>query len=592
MDQQKFQFDKLFCNLAEVNQRWFNDLVKASDKSSNDAKPDDKNSNSSYLDMYQQFFNNSKLYLEMQQSFYQEQLKLWQNFFNKEGSDIDDESASNKDKRFTDPNWEKNPFFAYLKLSYLNLSDYLVDFVAKSNMSEEVRSRLRFFMGQYLDAISPTNFAFSNPEVIKKVVETRGESLVEGMKNMVEDMQQGYISMTDESSFVVGENLAATPGKVVFKNELIELIQYESSTEEVYELPLLVVPPCINKYYILDLQPNNSLIKYLVEQGQTVFLISWRSADCEIQDYNWDQYNTEGVIKAIEVIRKISGQDKINTLGYCIGGTMLTTSYLVMKERKLDWINSMSHATVMLDHEEPGDIKYFINQDLVDLEEAKKCDGGIVSGRIISQTFSALRSNELIWNYWINNYLLGNTPKPFDILYWNSDAVDLPLPMHSSLLKYFYVQNDLVKGTLVIDGVVMDLSKIDCPVYLFAAQKDHIVPWKTAYKSTQYIKTKELRFVLGAAGHTAGVVNPVSADKRNYWINEKITESAQEWFDSAKEMSGSWWKDFNFWLVKQSGKKNTAPKRLGNKEFKPLISAPGEYVMAKARLLPMQKFLN
>lgn len=576
MFKQSSNFEELFSNLAKANQTWFNQLVDAKVKDNPEVAAN------IFLNMYQQFFNNSKAYLESQQQFYQSQVNLWQTFFNQEGNEVKKEIAKPLDRRFADPEWEKNPFFAYLKQSYLNMSDYLVDFVAKANMDDETKSRLKFFIGQYLDAISPTNFALTNPEVIKKVVETGGVSLVDGMKKMVEDMQNGYISMTDESLFAVGENLAVTKGKVVFKNDLIELIQYSPETEKVYAIPLLIVPPCINKYYILDLQQENSLVKYLVEQGYTVFLISWKSADKEIRDYKWPEYTNHGVIKALEVIRAISGVDKVNTLGYCIGGIILTTAYLLMKERNLDWINSMSHMTVMLDHAEPGDIKYFIDRDLMALEEVKRQGGGIMSGRIISQTFSALRANELIWNYWINNYLLGKTPQPFDILYWNNDAVDLPVLMHSFLLKHLYLHNHLITGNLLIDNVRMDVTEIDCPAYLFAAQKDHIVPWESAYKTTRYIKAKDVRFVLGASGHTAGVVNPVSTDKRNYWVNDKLSSSSADWFKGAKEMPGSWWKDFNQWLVHLSGEQIKAKKTLGNTQYKPLYAAPGEYVRAKA----------
>jgi polyhydroxyalkanoate synthase subunit PhaC len=313
-----------------------------------------------------------------------------------------------------------------------------------------------------------------------------------------------------------------------------------------------------------------------------VFLISWKSADKLIHNFRWEEYVNLGVIDSIDVIRKIAKVQKVNTLGYCVGGVILTTAYLVLKGSNLDWVNSMTHVTAMLDHEDPGDIKYFIDRDLMELKEARKHVGGIMSGIVISQTFSALRANELIWNYWVSKYLLGKTPKAFDILYWNNDAVDLPVIMHSFLLKRLYLHNELVKGKLVIDGIKMDLNNIDCPVYLFAAQKDHIVPWHSAYKTIHYVKNADVRFVLGASGHTAGVVNPVSADKRNYWVNNKLVENNEEWFAKAKEVPGSWWKDFSGWLVHLSDKQIKAKKTFGDKEFKPLCDAPGEYVMAKA----------
>lgn len=570
-------FDKLFTEIATANTKWFNGLL---DQNPSVTKTD--NNDNVFVEMYKQFFDNTKTYLESQQKFYQSQLSLWQNFVKQEKEHAATEVKKPADKRFADPDWEHNPFFSYLKQSYLNMSDYMVDFIAKSNMDNETKERLQFFMCQYLDAISPSNFALTNPEVIKSVVESNGLSLVNGMKNMMSDMQNGYMAMTDESVFDIGKNIAVTKGKVIFKNELIELIQYAPTTAKVHEVPLLVVPPCINKYYILDLQQSNSLVKYLVDQGYTVYLISWKSADKSIRKFRWEEFANMGVIESLDVIRKISGESKINTLGYCIGGIILTTAYLLLKHRKLDWIKSMGHMTVMLDHTDPGDIKYFLDRDLLELREAQKHAGGVMSGRIISQTFSALRANELIWNYWITKYLMGKTPQAFDILYWNNDAVDLPVLMHAFLLKRLYVNNELVSGKLVIDGVTMDLNQIDCPVYLFAAQKDHIVPWHSAYLTTQYVKNADVRFVLGASGHTAGVVNPVSANKRNYWVNDKIAKTSEDWFKTAKEMPGSWWQDFSQWLEHLSGKQINAIKTQGNKEFPPLLDAPGEYVRAKA----------
>lgn len=570
-------FEKVFTEIATANTQWFNSLL---DQNKISEKAD--NCENVFVDMYKQFFDNAKIYLETQQKFYQDQLKLWKNFVQEEKDLVEAEVKKPVDKRFADPDWENNPFFAYLKQSYLNMSDYMIDFIAKSNMDNETKERLRFFMCQYLDAISPSNFALTNPEVIKNVVESNGLSLVNGMKNMMEDMQNGYMAMTDESAFEIGKNLAVTEGMVVFKNELIELIQYSPATPKVHEVPLLIVPPCINKYYILDLQQNNSLVKYLVDQGYTTYLISWKSADKTIRKFRWEEFANMGVIEALNVIRKISGKNKINTLGYCIGGIILTTSYLLLKHRKLDWINSMGHMTVMLDHADPGDIKYFLDRDLLELREAQKHAGGVMSGRIISQTFSALRANELIWNYWITKYLMGKTPQAFDILYWNNDAVDLPILMHAFLLKRLYVQNELISGKLIIDGITMDLNQIECPVYLFAAQKDHIVPWHSAYLTTKYVKNADVRFVLGASGHTAGVVNPASSDKRNYWVNDKIAKTSEEWFKTAREIPGSWWKDYSGWLEHLSGEYKDASKTLGSKEFPPLLAAPGEYVTAKA----------
>lgn len=570
MSDKKNELNDLFTNLAKENQKWFQSLLETNDATTKD---------NPLLGMYQQFIDNSKLFLEAQQQFYQNQIEMFGKFFANMAKANDGKVT---DKRFASNDWDANPFFSYIKQSYLNVSKYLFDFITQSNMDQETKERLSFFMGQYLDAISPTNFALTNPEVIKGMVETQGGSLAKGMQNMLQDMQKGYMTMTDEAKFSIGGNLAITKGEVVFKNDLIELIQYSPTTTNVHEIPLLVVPPCINKYYILDLGEENSFVKYLVDQGYTVYLISWRSAVTEIRNYHWNEYVNLGVIEALEVIRAISKQPKINTLGYCIGGVILTTAALVLKSKKLNWINSMTHMTVMLDHSDPGDIKYFIDRDLLELKSVQEQGGGIMSGRVISQTFSALRANELIWNYWINNYLLGKTPDPFDILFWNSDAVDLPVNMHSFLLKRLYVHNELVKGKLVVGAINMDISKLDMPMYLFAAQKDHIVPWHSAYATTQYVKSKNVRFVLGASGHTAGVVNPASLNKRNYWVNSGLASTADKWFEGAKEVKGSWWVDLSQWLSQLSGGKVKAKKTLGSTKYPALYAAPGQYVKAKA----------
>lgn len=574
MFKQTPQFDELFNNLAAANKTWFDNLLTMSKgKADQSANP--------FFDIFQKFFANTQNYLESQNQFYQDQLKLWGSFCDTNQEAVEKENKKPADRRFADPDWEKNPFFSYLKQSYLSMSKQLFDFVSKSDMDEETKFRMEFFMRQYIDAISPSNFALTNPEVIKTMIETHGKSLADGMRNMMEDVQNGYITMTDESQFEVGKNLATTKGAVVFENELIELIQYTPSGDKVYETPLLIVPPCINKYYILDLQESNSMVKFLVDQGYNVFLVSWKSADSSIKSFRWEEYANLGVIAAVDTVRKISGKEKINTLGYCVGGVILTTAAILLKYRGLDWINSMGHMTTMLDHGEPGDIKAFLDRDLMKLRDAKKLSGGVMSGRIISQTFSALRSNELIWNYWVNNYLLGKTPQKFDLLYWNNDTVDLPVPMHAFLMERLYLDNALVKDELFVDGQKMDLTMIDYPVYLFAAQKDHIVPWTSAYKSTSYLKNANVRFVLGASGHTAGVVNPVTTDKRNYWVNDNLDKDPSKWFHNAKEMPGSWWKDMNTWYAERSGEQIKAPK-LGSKDFKATVEAPGNFVKARA----------
>ena len=563
-------YEQFILNLTKNSQKWFQETIEKSGVSNNEDKMD-------ILNIYKQFFNNSKIFLNSQNNFYNNQISILNKLFNKN----DDSSIGEKDKRFLSKEWEENPFFLYIKESYFSFKSYLENLVNNIEMDEEQKKKTEFFLNQYLDAISPTNFMFTNPDVIKHAVETKGESIFTGMSRMLDDFRNGYISMTNENLFGVGKNLAVTKGSIIYKNNLIELIQYHPTTDTVFKIPLLIVPPCINKYYILDLQQENSLVKYLVDQGYVVYLISWKSADKTIKDYEWINYIEEGVISAIEVVRDVSKVKKINTLGYCIGGLILCTASLVLKSKKLDYINSLTFITSMFDHSNPGDIKFYIDSDFVKSLDKIKKNSGLVSGRLISQIFSTLRANDLIWNYWINSYLLGKELVPFDILYWNNDVVDLPSLMHSFLIDKFYIGNELVKGTMSIGDKVLDLSQIDLPVYMFAVQKDHIVPWKSVFENIKYLNS-EVRFVLGASGHTAGVINPVSKDKKNYWINSRSYTSPDKWFENAKELPGSWWKDYDLWLQSLSGNRIKKFIISGNKNYPPLYDAPGKYVESKA----------
>jgi len=520
--------------------------------------------------------------------YWQQQMALWMGMLASAGA-----AASGKaqepmvtpdrgDRRFSAEGWRDNPWYSLLKQSYLLNARLLGDIVESAALDEKQKHKLRFFTRQFIDSMSPANFAATNPEALKAAVESRGESLRAGLGNLLDDMKKGRIAITDETAFEVGRNVAVSKGSVVFENELFQLIQYAPLTEKVATRPLLIVPPCINKFYILDLQPENSFVRFACEQGLTVFLVSWRNPDASLSETTWDDYLESGAMKAIEIALAISGADKVNALGWCVGGTILSSALAVMRGRNDRTVASLTLLTTMLDFREPGDLGVFIDEEGVSKREQSIGGGGIYSGKELGFVFQTLRANDLIWPYVVSNYLKGKAPEAFDLLYWNADATNLPGPMYAWYLRNLYLENSLcVPDRLTMCGASVDLGKVDMPSYVLATQEDHIVPWRSAYRTTQLVGGKT-QFVLGASGHIAGVINPASKNKRSYWTGGKLGDDPEQWLASAQAAQGSWWTHWMRWLKPQAGKSVAARTKLGNAKHKPIEPAPGRYVKARA----------
>lgn len=571
--------NQFFNQLTENNQRWMQQFVNTINI---DLSPEESANTAS--DPWGKMMQNTNQIFSLQNTMYQQQMDVWMQFF-----EATYEKNTVIDKRFSSDEWQTNPFYNFIKQSYTLTSKWMEELVIQAPLAPEEKEKISFYTKQYINSMSPSNFMLTNPDVIKMAIETQGASLVDGMKNMMDDIKKGRISMTDDSQFKIGENVACTEGVVIFRNELIELIQYTPTTGMVHEKPLLVVPPCINKYYLMDLGTDNSMMRYLVGQGYRVFMISWRSADESIKHFNWDNYVSDGIFPAVDAIKKITKQTSINALGFCVGGLILTTALGILAKQGKKDIDATILMTTLIDHTHSGDIKAYISEDLIKSRYAhiQKNNGGVVSGIEIGSTFASLRANELVWNYVVNNYLLGKTPPPFDLLYWNNDSVDLPMPMHTFLLDNFYLKNNLTRpNSFQICGEDIDLSAITNPMYFFAAREDHIVLWNGVYDGIKLFKNaSSKRYALGASGHIAGAINPVSKNKRNYWINEDLSAPNNEaWFAGAQTHPGSWWTDLEAWLAPQSGQSIEAPKTAGDKNYKPLCAAPGTYVLATANL--------
>jgi polyhydroxyalkanoate synthase subunit PhaC len=491
-----------------------------------------------------------------------------------------------KDRRFADEAWTKDPRFEAVARAYLAQTELMQRALDAAPIDERSKAQWGFALRQVMDALSPANTLVTNPDALQLAMETGGASLIEGAKLFTQDLAQRRIAMTDETAFEVGRNVGTTPGTVVYQNDLIQLIQYTPTTAKVFTRPLVIVPPCINKYYILDLQPANSFVAHAVAEEHTVFLVSWRNAGPGQSTLTWDDYIEQGVLTALDTALAITGADKANTLGFCIGGTLLASALAVRAARDEHPAASMTLLTTLLDYGETGDLGLLVTPESVAKRESAIGQGGVLKGSELAQVFASLRANDLIWPYVVKGYLKGQAPPAFDLLYWNSDDTNLPGPMVCWYLRNTYLENKLREpGATVQCDEPVDLGSIDVPTFLYASREDHIVPWKTSYASTQLL-SGEVTFVLGASGHIAGVINPPAKNKRNYWVRSGTAESLDAdpdgWFASAEKVPGSWWPNWYAWVAPNGGPKVNARKTPGNAEYRPVEEAPGSYVREKA----------
>lgn len=524
--------------------------------------------------------------MEAQLELYQSYLNLWAHMAEKAmgKESVPIVTPAKGDKRFTHKDWEENLIFDFIKQSYLLSANWAAQNVAKTNgLDEQTKRKAQFYVQQYLDALAPSNFAITNPAVLETTLETQGQNLINGLKNILTDMQRGGISMTDYDAFEVGKNIAITKGNVVHRGKLFELIQYSPTTAKVYEKPILISPPWINRFYILDLRPENSFVKFAVDHGLQVFMISWKNPDESYKDVSFEDYLKEGIHEALEHTLAITKQDSANMIGYCIGGTLLGAALAHAVKAKDKRINSATFFTTLMDFSNAGELEVFLDEEQVSALEKKMNARGYLDGKEMAATFSMLRSNDLIWSFVVNNYLLGKDPFPFDILYWNDDPTRMPAAMHSYYLRNMYLENNLAKANkLELLGEKLDISKIAVPMYMVTGLNDHITPWQSCYAPFQKMASKDKRLILSKAGHVAGVVNPPTPKgkpiKRSYWAGEPNTTQAEKWLESATKFEDSWWPDWANWVQSRSGQQVKAPKSAGDNKHKPLCPAPGTYV--------------
>jgi polyhydroxyalkanoate synthase len=537
-----------------------------------------------YMDLYSRLLMDPSALAAASVNFWIDSMRLWQSSWLKMlGHEAEPVvRPAQGDARFKDQEWSDHFLFDYIKQSYLIAARHIQHAVAGvQGLPDESQKKIAFFTRQYVDALAPSNFAATNPQVLRATLASGGQNLVKGLANLLADIEKGEgqlrISMTDETAFQLGRNVATTPGKVVFQNALLQLIQYQPSSSEVFRRPLLIIPPWINKYYILDLRANNSFIKWAVDQGHTVFVVSWVNPDAQLAEKGFDDYLTEGALAAMDAAMKAVGEKQLNVIGYCLGGTLLGCALAWLAAKGDARVGCATFFVSLLDFSQPGELGVFIDEAQVENLERRMNERGYLEGSEMASTFNLLRSNDLVWSFVINNYLMGKDPFPFDLLYWNSDSTRMPARMHSFYLRNMYLKNRLgVPGAVTLAGVPVDLSKVTVPAYFISTVEDHIAPWKTTYEGARYLGG-EVRFVLGGSGHIAGIVNPPAAKKYHYWTNDALADTPDAWFEGATQHPGSWWGDWQRWMEQQNGG-DKVPARIPSKAIE---DAPGSYVTRK-----------
>ncbi len=580
------ELGRTMADIAQRSQRIVQEWLRR--QSETTPHPDPLNIGSAFLEMTARLIANPVRLMHAQLGFWQDYMTLWQNTTRRilgiESKPVIEPSPT--DKRFKHEDWNANEVFDFIKQSYLLSARFVQDVVKQTEgLSPETSRKVDFYSRQFVDAMSPSNFLLTNPEVLRKTAETGGENLLRGLNNLLADLERGRgrlkVKMTDMEAFRIGENIAVTPGKVIHQNSLRQLIQYTPTTKTALKRPLLIIPPWINKFYILDLRPRNSFINWAVAQGHTVFVVSWANPDETLAEKGFEDYLQEGVLDSLDAIEAATGEREINAIGYCLGGTLLGCALAYLAARGEERIRSATFFVSMLDFRESGEINVFIDEEQISLLEEKMSRRGYLEAEEMATTFNMLRANDLIWSFVVNNYLLGNEPFPFDLLYWNSDSTRMPAKMHSFYLRNMYRENLLAKpGGISLLGVPIDLSRVTVPAYFLSTREDHIAPWRTTYYGARLLRGP-VHFVLAASGHIAGVVNAPGSGKYSHWINDTLAETPEQWLEGAAEIAGSWWPDWQRWVARLDAAEVKA-RNPGKGKLKPIEDAPGSYVKVQA----------